>query len=762
MDVTGLASPPSEAEARAALLRREQQVDAIQGSLGWRLLSYYGPYKRRFVQPLWRRLRGLVERWLRLSSEDSRSPYERWSRFSDRFRHTLGAEERWPGTEAVSVSIVLTVDTTSLCHLAAAIASVRAQSSVRWELCVAVVHTDATLVDAVSRHLADGDPRILLDAHPYPTHAAATNAAWALARGSIVAMMSAAIVLAVDALDAAVGVFRDTAADVLYSDEDLRDAGGRRHAPQLKPGWSPDLLLSWMYWSRLVFYRRSALAGVLPLPVDLTGAHYYELALRVTEQQSRIVHLPRILAHVQSPPTPTGGSATAVEREAGRRALEATLVRRGIAGSVHWHHEGDVYRVRRTIAERAKVSIVVPTRDGLAMLRRCLRAVEMTDHPNFEVLIVDNGSTQEATLAFLAATRHTVLRAPGPFNFSRLNNLAVTHTDGRYLIFLNNDAEPCRPDWLGALEEHAQRPEVGAVGAKLLYANGRIQHAGIAVGIGGLAGHPYRFRRCAPEGIRDVSAVTAACLMMRRDAFDAVGGFDERLPVNSNDVDLCLRLREHGYLVVYTPHAVLYHYESQTRGMWATPDDAWLMTRRWRDVLRADPYYNPNLDLLEEGADMDLSKPDGMVCLYGGVGHDDGSLNLVPGRSVGQAFFATGPNLSAVVVRGVVEGERAGGALRLRLRQSPVSSVDVRAVERPIVGRTSDELWFCFDPIADSADRYWYFFLEAVDGSAITLRRSAIVSDVMGPCFEDHAPSHGALRFQLYARASYRCGASPP
>jgi hypothetical protein len=355
-----------------------------------------------------------------------------------------------------------------------------------------------------------------------------------------------------------------------------------------------------------------------------------------------------------------------------------------------------------------------------------------------------------------------VLRAPGPFNFSRLNNLAVAHTDGQHLLFLNNDTEPCRPDWLRALEEHAQRPEVGAVGAKLLYPNGRIQHAGIAVGIGGLAGHPYRFQRSAPEGIRNVSAVTAACLMMRRKTFDAVGGFDERLPLNSNDVDLCLRVRARGYLVVYTPHAVLYHYESQTRGVWATPDDTWLMTRRWRKTLLADPYYSPNGDLAEETGGMDLSKPDGLVCLYGGPGRDDGSLRITGGMSCGQRLFATGADLSAIVVRGAIEGEHPNTVLRLRIRESPASSVDVRTVERPIVGRSPDELWFCFEPIADSGDRYWYFFLEVAERHAATLRRSAVVSDVMGPCFENHEPTHGTLLFQLYARAPYRCAASPP
>src|SRR6185436_11798894 len=347
----------------------------------------------------------------------------------------------------------------------------------------------------------------------------------------------------------------------------------------------------------------------------------------------------------------------------------------------------------------------IPTRDGLAMLERCLRAVEATDHPSFEIVIVDNGSVEAATLAFLDKTHHRVIRAPGAFNFASLNNRAVAETQGELLLFLNDDTEPLGTGWLRALEEQAQRPEVGAVGAKLSYPDGTIQHAGIAVGIGGVAGHPYRFQRDAPAGIRNLSAVTGACLMMRREVFARLGGFDERLPVNSNDVDLCLRLRAAGYLVIYTPYAVLHHYESQSRGRRAIPDDAWLMTRRWPEVIGADPYYNPNGDLAEETGDMDLSKPDGLVCLYGDGGRGDGTVHIAGGTTVGQGFYAPGADLSAIVVRGTLRDEGPEGGVRLTVRESPGSPAIVRTVACPVIGRTSDELWFCFDPIAESAGR---------------------------------------------------------
>jgi GT2 family glycosyltransferase len=345
------------------------------------------------------------------------------------------------------------------------------------------------------------------------------------------------------------------------------------------------------------------------------------------------------LAHVRDATTASVEAMRVLAAERG--LLQAALARRGIEATVHPHGAG-VCRVRRSIRAPARVSVIIPTRDGLTMLRRCLDAVERTDHTDFEVVIVDNGSREDATLAFLATTAHRVLRAPGPFNFSRLNNRAVHETAGRYLVFLNNDTEPCDPGWLRSLEEHAQRPEVGAVGAKLLYPDGRIQHAGIAVGIGDLAGHPYRFRREqeTPDEVRNVSAVTAACLMMRRECFEAVSGFDECLPVNSNDVDLCLRLRSHGYLVVYTPHAVLRHFESQTRGARALPDDARLMTRRWRDVLRSDPYYNPNLVWPRRPPSPILRNPTGW---FGSGRGPERRRHLVlgSGDSAGQRFLAT-------------------------------------------------------------------------------------------------------------------------
>ncbi len=748
-------------DAYAALVRREQQLDAIERTLGWKLLSYYGPYKRGVVVPAWRRLRGLLRR-LRGGADPASEAYDEWARFADRFRavdiRAAGSANARPGDlDGGLVTVVMPIRRLERVASTRAIASVAAQRHRRWELAIATVGAWAGEPPRLPLAAGDDD-RIRVDPVPFDGEAPALDALVTAARGDVVAILPPTVMLAPDALGVVVEAFRETGADVLYSDEDHRDANGRRHGPRFLPGWSPDLLLSTMYWSRVAFFRREVLAGLLPFRTELDGAHGYDLALRSTEGSVRVVHVPRVLAHVDAAAamrTDHGKDA----RDPERRALELAVERRGLAATVA-RVGADALRVRRVVGAPATVSIVIPTRDGFRNLRRCLAALERTRHADFEVLLVDNGSRDRATLELLGASEHRVLRAPGPFNFARLNNAAVRETRGRYVVFLNDDTEPTDPLWLTALEEHAQRPEVGAVGAKLLYADGRIQHAGIATGIGGIAGHPGRFQWALPTVERDVSAVTAACLMMRREVFDAVGGFDEALPVNSNDVDLCLRLRAFGYLIVYTPHAVVRHYESQTRGGRTASEDVWLMLRRWRQVLPHDPYYSPNLTLGDETGAPDLTKPDGWTLLYAGATRVDGRLELAPGGVAGQTFFATGADLAAIVVYLTVVDGTPEDALRLTVRESPEAPEPIRMVDRSIEGRGPDERWFCFAPLRESANRFWYFSLEARGPGTVILRRQNAASDVMGPCRENGVAVFGTLQFQLYGRAPNRCAVS--
>jgi GT2 family glycosyltransferase len=243
-------------------------------------------------------------------------------------------------------------------------------------------------------------------------------------------------------------------------------------------------------------------------------------------------------------------------------------------------------------------------------LQSCIESLtSKTLYKNYEIIVVDNKSVKPITHAYLETLRqkHKVLTYSAPFNYAKLNNFAATHASGEYLLFLNNDTEVIEPEWMSALLEHAQRPEVGAVGAKLLFPNGSIQHAGVVVGINGLAGHAFRFQRPATSyfGLADLTrncnAVTGACLMVRKEIFEQLGGFDERLSVGLQDIDLCLRLREQNYLIVYTPYACLYHIEKGTRGFRPPLQDEKFFKRRWHQLLKqGDPYYNPNLTLDSE------------------------------------------------------------------------------------------------------------------------------------------------------------------
>jgi GT2 family glycosyltransferase len=286
------------------------------------------------------------------------------------------------------------------------------------------------------------------------------------------------------------------------------------------------------------------------------------------------------------------------------RALEEALARRGIEGRVESPRPG-LYRARYRVRGEPLVSIIMPTRDKLGVLRACVESIERrTGWKRWELIVVDNGSSDPRALAYLEklGRRHRVLRDGGAFNWSALNNRAVREARGEHLLFMNNDMEIITPEWMGAMLEHAQRSQVGAVGARLLFPDGRVQHAGVVLGIGATAGHAFKHLPDHDPGyswlghvVRDVSAVTGACMMVRREVFEHVGGFDERLPVAFNDIDFCLKLRKAGYVIVYTPFAKLYHHESATRRDLHPPEDEALLKVRWHDQLLEDPYYSPNL-----------------------------------------------------------------------------------------------------------------------------------------------------------------------
>jgi GT2 family glycosyltransferase len=363
-----------------------------------------------------------------------------------------------------------------------------------------------------------------------------------------------------------------------------------------------------------VVCRRRLIEAIDGFRAGFDGSQDHDLLLRVTERTAQIGRVPRVLYGWRRVPGSMAHdlSAKPAATVAGVQAVAEALARRGIDGAVQATTSGR-YAVRYALRGEPRVSIIVPMRDRADLTRRCIASLEArTRYRNWEVILVDNGSRQPASRRFIAAVsaRHRVLASPGPFNYSALNNLGAAQATGTHLLFLNNDTEAMREDWLEALLMHSQRAEIGAVGARLLFPDRRIQHAGVFL-MGGqphVAGHTFKHLHAdtlAWRGMahvtRNVSAVTGAALMVRRAVFEEVGGFDERIAVALGDVDLCLRIRERGYRIVYTPEATLIHHEGATRGRREASADVSLVRARWRAELeRGDPYYNPNLSRLHE------------------------------------------------------------------------------------------------------------------------------------------------------------------
>jgi glycosyltransferase involved in cell wall biosynthesis len=602
----------------------------------------YGPIKYGLLLPALHRLKSLIFR-----GEVTAAAYRQWAARTEqlRYRRERALTAITGFTYQPTVSIILPVYNPPLEYLREAIASALDQYYPRWELCICDDGSTAPGVRETLDEVARRDRRIrLVRAETNGGIAAASNRALQLATGEFVGLLDHDDRLTPDALFEVVATLQHADADLIYSDEDRLDREGHRCAPRFKPAWSPDLLLSCMYLAHFTVYRKSLLDRLNGFREGFDGSQDYDLALRFTEQTGKIVHIPKILYHWREQATSASARPAAHEAiiEAGRRALSDALARRQIDGTVVPQSRYGFYHVRRRVTPGRRVSIIIPTRDGERRLRRCLQSIEARRRDlDYEILIVDNGSRDEATLNYLQRLPHRVIRHDAPFNYSELNNLAARAARGDYLLFLNDDTEAISKDWLLALVEQAERAEVGAVGGKLLTADGRIQHAGVVLGLNGAAGHALR----GVDGFggagylnyanvtRNYSAVTAACLMMRREVFDEIGGFDEvDFPVGFSDLDLCLRLRQRGYLIVFTPMALLYHCESSSRGLAREPEAEARLRERWGDQLVADPYFNPNLRNDREDFAPDLTKPESYI--------RTSPLSL-PDREAGDSLFDT-------------------------------------------------------------------------------------------------------------------------
>lgn len=517
------------------------------------------------------------------------------------------------------VSVVTPVFRPDRRLLAEAVASVRAQVYARWELILVDDGSEQAGLGELLGLFCQSDARIrALAREENGGISAATNTGIEAAQGAFVVFLDQDDLLAPDAL-AEVALAALPEVDFVYSDDDKIDMHGRRYAPQFKPDWSPDLLLSFCYVGHLKAFRRSLLLELGGMRRGFEGAQDYDLCLRAAEGGGRVRHVPKVLYHWRAAPgsTATRGDAKPDSLERGRRALEEALERRGLAGRVSRPEFAvsagiGLYQVDLDVIDPPDVTIIIPFRDQADALRVCLESIEArTDYPRYRILLLDNGSQEDAMRRLLAETSHRVLPVDtgGAFNFSRLMNVGVAAAETDLVLLLNNDTEVLAADWLTRMVSHIIRPGVGAVGAKLLFPDRRTQHAGVVIGVDGLAAPAFKL---APHGVdhgamsladslRNVSAVTAACLLTTREAFEAVGGFDaESLAVAYNDVDYCLKLRERGLKVVYDPGALLVHHENLTRGPGADrPDEEATFKARWRHVIDDDPYYNVNLSLAD-------------------------------------------------------------------------------------------------------------------------------------------------------------------
>jgi GT2 family glycosyltransferase len=502
------------------------------------------------------------------------------------------------------ISIVMPVYNTKPEWLREAVESVRAQTYANWELCgVDDASTDPATRRALRRYAFRRKVR-RARLGENSGMVAASNRALSMATGEFVGFLDHDDELKPNALFEVVKLLnRQRDLDFIYTDEDKKELDGRFSDPFFKPGWSPELLLTTNYVTHLAVYRKELVDRLGRLRRGYDGSQDHDLALRVTEVTDRIGHIPLPLYTWRKVPGSAAGSPEAKPwaYRAGAKALQDSVRRRGFEGDVVPGLWKGSHRVRFRIAGNPTVGIIIPTRDRLDLLERCIQSIEeRSTYQHYEVIVVDNDSGDAETIEFLSTLKGRVLEYPGPFDFANMMNVAAAEARTDMLLFLNNDTEVIASNWIEAMLEYAQQPQIGAVGARLLYPQGHPQHEGIIMGLGlGTAGnvdHGGYFS--LGHSVLNASAVTAACMMTRSAVFSELGGFEKQLTVAFNDVDYCLRVRRAGYRVVYTPYAELFHYESASRGSLHPPADEAFFRERWGcpgEIV--DPYYNPNLDL---------------------------------------------------------------------------------------------------------------------------------------------------------------------
>ena len=565
---------------------------------------------------------GMKEFWVKLTERFQADDvdYKEWYENHRVLEKDLEEQKNVHFFKEPLISIIVPIYNTPITFLRQMIDSVQQQSYEKWELCFGNASPEKQEIRQVLEEYKS-DKRIKEIAIPENKGIAEnTNKAMTISEGEFIGLLDHDDLLAPNALYEVVKVLNENnLAEVVYTDEDKVTADLEEHfRPHFKPDFNLDLLRSNNYICHFFVASRDLIKRVGGFRPEFNGAQDYDLILRCTEQAKQIVHIPKILYHwrVHKASTADNPASKMYAFDAGKRAIEEHLVRCRTKGTVQHTKDLGFYRVKYEVCGEPLVSIIIPNKDQSEALKKCLDSIrEKTSYRNYEIIIVENNSEEPETFAFykkIAGEKIKIVTWEGEFNYSAINNFGVRHARGDYLLLLNNDVEIINGDWLTEMLSHCQRKEVGIVGAKLYYPDNTIQHAGIIIGIGGVAGSVFVGLPRAFSGYLhkasiqlDLSAVTAACMLVKRSVFEQVGGLEEKLKVAFNDVDFCLRVREKGYLVVYDPYAELYHYESKTRGAEDTKEkirrfqtEIEYMRSHWIGLLKkGDPYYNCNLSL---------------------------------------------------------------------------------------------------------------------------------------------------------------------
>jgi O-antigen biosynthesis protein len=653
------------------LFQAQNYITTVEGSRGWAWLTRY--YRlREFLFPrksIRRFLLGTILKPMRLPVRIARrvlrprpapsvqARYQAWIQENEPAAEEIDEQGRHVFPWAPCVSMLAAVRQAQPSLLEAMLDSVFAQTYANWELCLAVPAGEPPDILKLLEKARQKQPgvRVRVLAEDWDL-AGIYNSALAEASGEYIAILNQHDTLAPFALHEIANTLNaQPDADLVYSDEDHLTGSGERSQPHFKPDWSPDTFRSHNYIGNLAVMRRSLVDEVGRFRTGFAEPGHYDLLLRASERARRIVHIPKVLYHTRAPVCPKKGTAPlALPRapsgckgrglsekgtglldsrgqslfpatnprvlspfrtadEVGKKALAEHLERLAIAAEVRDGRRPGTYRVVYPLKERPLVSLVIPNKDLVRALRRCIKSIERSSYGNYEILIIENHSSLARTFAYydeLAKRPNVrVLTWTRPFNYAAVNNFAAGQARGDVLLFLNNDTEVINRDWLECLLEHALRPEVGAAGAMLYYPDGTVQHAGAIVGLD-RGVHYQRLAPCTSSGycnrlvtVQNLSAVTGACLMTRKSVFEQVGGFDETFALTFNDLDLCLKIRQRGYLIIWTPYAELYHHELLTRGRTDSAAklahcyyEHLLFKSKWRNVLdKTDCYYNPNL-----------------------------------------------------------------------------------------------------------------------------------------------------------------------